>query len=245
MSEFKPGEFRITQKAMEKWQLPEGSKVLDLGSGRGDTLNYLKENFGFNGTGLEMSLKMIEEGKNRYPDLELKYGDMEFLEEFSSHTFDGVLSECAMSVVGMPEEAIHEAYCVLKKGGKLFISDLYIKNPTVEFIMEQAKRAKESIDNMKHSHDDTCGDSCEDEHRNRIFEYRADGRFIIRPLIRVLEEIGFEDIYWEDCTDELDRYVAEKIMKDGSLDGCRCEGALKPSDSFRTGYFMLTATKPQ
>ena len=63
MSEFKPGEFRITNKAMEKWQLPEGSKVLDMGCGRGDTLNHLKEKFGFIGTGLELSLKMIEEGK--------------------------------------------------------------------------------------------------------------------------------------------------------------------------------------
>ena len=62
-----------------------------------------------------MNLRFIEEGSKANPDLDIRLGDGEFLDDFSSKTFDGVFMECVLSVINMPDEALHEAYCVLKK----------------------------------------------------------------------------------------------------------------------------------
>jgi len=242
MSNLRPGEFRITKKAMEKWKLPKGSKVLDIGCGLGETMEFLQREYGFACTGIELSMPRIQEAKKRNPELEVKYGDGEFLDEFQSYSFDGVLMECTLSLINLPDEALHEAYCVLKKGGKLFLSDLYIKTPEPAFI--RALEIEAERQSRKPHNEQECGTDCADEHKKRALSFRSSGRFLIEPLLKQLEETGFRNIVWEDFSLELDNYAAEKLMRDGTLEGCLCEEALHPKDSFKTGYFMLTAEKP-
>jgi len=241
MSNLKPGEFRITKKAMEKWDLPKGAAVLDIGCGRGESLEYLEKEFGYQGSGIDLSMVIIKEGKTRNPNLNIKYGDGEFLDDFSSFSFDGVMMECVLSLINIPDEALHEAYCVLKKGGKLFISDLYIKNPEPEFLKVLAFEAERQ--RSKPHKEGECGDDCAEEHKNRAVDFRSGGRFLMEPLLAQLEEIGYINIYWEDCSRELDTFVAEKIMNGDGLEQCFCNGALDPKDKHKTGYFMLTAEK--
>lgn len=142
MSSFKPGDFRITDRAMEIWTLPKSSKVLDIGCGQGEAVEYLQNHYGFKASGIDLSTAMIKEGLARNPKLDIKFGDGEFLDDYSSYSFDGVMMECVLSLINIPDEALHEVYCVLKKGGKLFISDLYIKNPDPEFIESLAAEAE-------------------------------------------------------------------------------------------------------
>jgi ubiquinone/menaquinone biosynthesis C-methylase UbiE len=227
---------------MEKWKLPKGSKVLDVGCGLGETMEFLQREYGFACTGIELSMPRIQEVKKRNPELEVKYGDGEFLDEFQSYSFDGVLMECTLSLINLPDEALHEAYCVLKKGGKLFLSDLYIKNPEPAFVRALGIEAERQ--GRKPHNEQECGTDCADEHKKRALRFRSSGRFLIEPLLKQLEETGFRNIAWEDFSLELDNYAAEKLMKDGTLEGCLCEEALHPKDSFKTGYFMLTAEKP-
>ncbi len=242
MNDLKPGEFRITKKAMEKWKLPKGAKVLDIGCGSGETVEFLEKEYGFECSGIDLSMARIKEGKTRNPDMNIKYGDGEFLDDFSSFSFDGILMECTLSLINLPDEALHEAYCVLKKGGKLFLSDLYIKNPDPGFI--RALQIEAERQSKKPHKEGECGTDCAEDHKKRLVSFRSCGRFLKEPLAEQLEEIGYRNIVWEDCSPELDSFVAEKLMKDGTLEDCLCGEALHPKDNFKTGYFMLTAEKP-
>jgi SAM-dependent methyltransferase len=233
MSDLRPGGFRITKEAMDAWKLPKGAKVLDIGCGTGETLEFLEKEYGFQCSGIDLSMAMVKAGKARNPSLDIKYGDGEFLDGFSSFTFDGVLMECALSLIGLPGEALHEAFCVLKKGGRLFVSDLYVKNPDPAFLTALRIEA-ERQERIPHKEGD-CNTHCADERRSRPVSFRADGRFLKAPLIELLEETGYQNITWQDRSAELDRFAAETIPRDS---------APRPEDKYKTGYFMLTAEKP-
>lgn len=234
MSLLRPGKFDITDKAMEIWNLPEGARVLDVGCGDGTALEYVQDKYGFNMTGIDMSLKAINEGKERNKELDLRLADGEFLDDFSSFTFDGIMMECSLSLINLPDEALHEAYCVMKKGGRLFISDLYIKKPDPKMVkavaIEAARQAK-----LPHQEGD-----CEKDEQ-RFVNFRYEGAFLKEQLIRYMEdEVGFKVKVFEDRSPDLDTYVGEKILQEGSLDTCvtACKGKKG------IGYFMLVAEKP-
>ncbi|MGI6152033.1 MAG: class I SAM-dependent methyltransferase [Christensenellales bacterium] len=87
-------------------------RILDMGAGEGATLKLLRD-LGFDAVGIDKA------GKNG-----AIAGD--FLHcPFSDGSFDAVLSECAFFVSGNPKKALSEAFRLLKKGGKLLLSDVY------------------------------------------------------------------------------------------------------------------------
>ena len=240
MSIMRPGKFDITDKAMEIWNLPEGSKVLEVGCGEGDTAQHLTDKYGFNVTGMDISLDMVDRAKKAHPDIEFMYGDGEFMDSFMSFTFDGVVMECVLSLINLADEALHEAYCVMKKGAKIFISDLYMRDPDPE----QVKAIKIEADRIaKIPHEEGECDDVGKSGELRFLDFRFQGRFIEEPLIRQMEEIGFTNIRFEDRTDDLIEYVGQKIFDEGkdSLDTCLTCANNKDK---KTGYFMLTAEKP-
>lgn len=57
-----------------RFVIPQGSRVLEIGCGIGDTLAALKPS---RGVGLDFSTGMIEEARKRHPDLEFHVGDAE------------------------------------------------------------------------------------------------------------------------------------------------------------------------
>ncbi|MBX9910532.1 MAG: class I SAM-dependent methyltransferase [Beijerinckiaceae bacterium] len=57
-----------------RFVIPEGSRVLEIGCGIGDTLAALKP---ARGVGLDFSPGMIDEARKRHPDLEFHVGDAE------------------------------------------------------------------------------------------------------------------------------------------------------------------------
>lgn len=234
MSLVRPGKFHITDKAMEICDLPKGAAVLDVGCGDGTVAEYLQDKHGYKVTGIDLNLAKISEGKERNSKLDLRMGDGEFLDDFTSFSFDCVMMECTLSLINLPDEALHEAYCVLKKGGKLFISDLYLKNPDPK----QVKAVKIEADRQaKIPHKE--GD-CE-EGKQRFVDFRLDGAFLKDPLIAYLKEVGYQVIEFEDRSNDLDTYVAETILQEGSLDSCvTCAKGQKG-----VGYFMLVAEKPE
>ena len=239
MSIFRPGEFDITDRAVEIAALKKGDRILDIGCGEGDTVNHLNKDLGMKAEGIDMNLAMIANAKEKYPGIDVKFGDGEFLDDYSSFTFDGVLMECVLSLVNIPDEALHEAYCVLKKGGKLIISDLYEKDPDPKQV-KAVKIEAERLSKIPHKEGD-----CEED-PTRFVDFRFEGAFYKEPLIAQLEEIGYKVIAFEDKSQELDSYVAETLMNEGTLDNLMTNVNMEKADGKKRkiGYFMLVAEKP-
>ncbi|MGI6256672.1 MAG: DVU_1556 family methyltransferase [Anaerovoracaceae bacterium] len=232
----RPGEFKMIDKAMEICKLPQGSSVLEVGCGTGDTTERLEKKYGAKVSAIDISLEMVRRTKERGLLAQVAYGDGEFLEDFPSFSFDLVVMECVLSLINKPDEALHEAYCTLKKGGMLFISDLSVKNPDPEQMKALAIEAERLAKKPKEYKE------CDDQQDEmRVVSFRHEGRFLLEPLKEALEEVGFRVIFTEDRSKDLEEYVAQQMMagEDGDADSWDCSGY--PKD---TGYFMLIAQKP-
>lgn len=88
------------------------ARILDLGAGPGVTMAALAKE-GFDLVGIDLVPQS--------PDV--MAGDMRST-SFPPEAFDGVLSECSLSVCGDTPAALKEAYRLLKPGGSLFFSDV-------------------------------------------------------------------------------------------------------------------------
>jgi len=124
MTMIRPGGESLTKKAIKTAKLPASARVLDVGCGEGDTVALLAREFGYNAIGVDLSSKLIVRARGRFPGLDFRCMEAEFL-DFESNTFDAVLMECSLSVFRLHEDAAFEAYCLLKPGGKLIITDLF------------------------------------------------------------------------------------------------------------------------
>lgn len=237
MSIQRPGEFKVTDRALEIANFKKESRILDVGCGEGDTVNHLNQ-LGFKAEGIEMNLPKIAAAKKNYPGINVTYGDGEFLDGYMSYTFDGVMMECVLSLINIPEEAIHEAYCVLKKGGRLIITDLYERDPDPK----QMKAVKIEADRQGRIPRQE-GD-CEDLGL-KFVDFRYEGAFYKDPLIDQIKKIGFNVKAFEDFSTELDSYAAELVLNGGNINDV-CKGLKLESNGKKRkiGYFMLVAEKP-
>lgn len=238
MAILRPGEFAITDKATEIAGLKKGAKVLDIGCGEGDTVAHLSQQYGFEAEGIDMNLSMISSAKEKHPGINVKFGDGEFLDGYSSFTFDGVYMECVLSLINLPDEALHEAYCVLKKGGKLIISDIYEKDPD-PMQLKAIKIEAERQSKIPHKEGD-----CEED-TQRFVDFRFKGAFFKDPLIAQLKEIGYKITVFEDRTQDLENFAAQTMMDEGNLDGlCTNVETEVNGKKRKIGYFFLVAEKP-
>lgn len=236
MAVLRPGEFAITDKAIEIAGLKKGDRILDIGCGEGDTVAHFNE-LGMNAEGIDMSLKMINAAKEKYPEINVKMGDGEFLDDYSSYTFDAITMECVLSLINIPDEALHEAWCVLKKGGKLIISDLYYKDPDpmkMKAVKMEAQRLA-----MKPRKEGDC-----EANPTRFVDFRVKGAFFEKPLIAQLKEIGYKILAFEDRSIDLDNYAAQIIMNGGRLEDLMCDVDFSDKKN-KIGYFLLVAQKPE
>lgn len=87
-----------------------------MGAGEGDSVRLLRS-LGFDAVGIDKAAKD-----------DIIAGD--FLNcPFPDGSFDAVLSECAFYVSGEAEGALKEAFRLLKKGGRLLLSDVCFESP--------------------------------------------------------------------------------------------------------------------
>ncbi|WKY47145.1 class I SAM-dependent methyltransferase [Eubacteriaceae bacterium ES3] len=121
----RPGGHALAKLMIEENCLNADNQLLDIGCGRGATLNYLKDRLGTMGTGLDCSKILLQEC--RESGLSCVNGKGEAL-PFKADSFNCVLSECSLSLMEAPL-VVNEVHRVLQNDGYWGIADLYAKRP--------------------------------------------------------------------------------------------------------------------
>ncbi len=122
------GIHRIWKDAMMDWLAPRaGQKLLDVAGGTGDiAFRFLKRAGRGHATVLDLTEPMLIEGRKRAEaeqradDLDWIVGDAMAL-PFEDNTFDVYTISFGIRNVTRPQEALSEAYRVLRPGGRLMV----------------------------------------------------------------------------------------------------------------------------
>jgi len=122
------GIHRIWKDAMMDWLAPRpGQRLLDVAGGTGDiSFRFLKRAGNAQATVLDLTESMLIEGRKRAEaaqqddSLDWVVGDAMAL-PFADNTFDVYTISFGIRNVTRPQEALNEAYRVLKPGGRLMV----------------------------------------------------------------------------------------------------------------------------
>ncbi len=122
--------------------LKEGEIVLDLGSGAGFDCFLASNKVGEKGFvfGVDMTEEMIEKAKENavkgnYTNVEFKLGQIENI-PLENSKVDVIISNCVINLSPDKQSVFNESYRVLKKGGRLAVSDIVSYNEIPKDIKE-------------------------------------------------------------------------------------------------------------
>lgn len=220
----RPGGFKLTEQAVHFCALNDRSRVLDLGCGMGATASYLYRQHGILTVGIDPSTKLLAQARAKNPFATFVEGSGEAL-PFEEESFSCVFAECTLSLMENVEGSLQEASRVLEKGGWFVITDVYAKHPEVA----------ESLDRFSIH-------SC------------MRGIHNLTRLQETLENVGFEIMLLEDCSQLLKELMVKIIFSHGSMSDfwrktiedeapqtcCHFQEALKEC---KPGYFILIGKK--
>lgn len=124
-----------------------GDTVLDLGSGAGFDAFLAANKVGKEGyvIGVDMTKEMVDKArenavKSNYANVEFKLGEIENL-PIKDNSIDVVISNCVINLSPDKLKVFKEAYRVLKKGGKMYVSDIVL----LEELSEEQRNDKDLV----------------------------------------------------------------------------------------------------
>ncbi len=119
--------------------LLEGAKVLDLGSGSGRDCYLLAQLVGSQGqvVGVDMTVEQLAVANAHlqyhaeqfgFANVEFRQGYIENLDALglADASFDVIVSNCVINLSPDKDSVLREAYRLLKQGGELYFSDIYV-----------------------------------------------------------------------------------------------------------------------
>lgn len=123
----------------------KGETVLDLGSGAGFDCFLAANKVGESGVviGIDMTQEMIEQARknaisNDYENVEFILSEIENL-PIEDNKVDVIISNCVINLSCNKQKVYDEAYRVLKKGGRIAISDIVLMKSLTEEMKKDEK----------------------------------------------------------------------------------------------------------
>ena len=139
------GVHRLWKDAMMDWLAPRaGQRLLDVAGGTGDiSFRFLKRAGRAHATVLDLTEPMLIEGRKRaeaaqmHDQLDWVVGDVMHL-PFEDNCFDVYTISFGIRNVTRPQEALNEAFRVLKPGGRLVVLEFsHIPNTTLQWAYDR------------------------------------------------------------------------------------------------------------
>ncbi len=222
----RPGGLQLTERGLRACAFARGARILDLGCGTGVTLQYMTSEHGLRAIGVEASSLLLKQAQDAHPALCCIRGVGEAL-PFAHEQMDGVLAECSLSVTGSPEQVLGEIARVLKRGGRLLVSDVYFRDAADPREPESTRR------------------NC------------CLGGAVSHPTwLRRISESGFRVLLWEDHSYALKIFAAQLVLSHGFPMDFWCDRPENPETTdwkpgweksamtaARPGYFLLVAER--
>lgn len=125
--------------------IKEGEIVVDLGSGAGFDCFLASKKVGLKGKviGVDMTSEMISKSrslakKHKYTNVEFRLGEIENL-PIADSTVDVVISNCVINLSPKKQRVYDEMYRILKKGGRIAISDIVLIKELTEEMKQDEK----------------------------------------------------------------------------------------------------------
>lgn len=126
-------------------QLKEGETVIDLGSGGGIDCFLAANKVGDEGfvIGVDMTTQMVSKARSLatehgYQNVDFRLGEIENL-PVADCIADVVISNCVINLSSQKQRVYHEAYRVLKEGGRIAISDIVLMKEPTEAMKQDEK----------------------------------------------------------------------------------------------------------
>jgi len=216
----RPGGLLLTEHLIELCDFKRGDRILDAGCGTGTSLDFMCRKKRYETTGIDLSDFMLKKGLEKFPDLHLVQGNAMHL-PFSDNSFDGVIAECSLSIMGDIRKVLGEIKRVLVTGGKFAISDIYIRYPEQPGAINYLLSA-----------------GC------------ISGAFIQDEFINIVNNSGFNILLWEDHSKLWREFIAGLILNGISIcDILTCSSSkekemevlISSAAKVKPGYFSLIA----
>ena len=146
----KPWLLYIQKKTVVEIKLKDNIKILDVGCGTGDSLIYLyNKNQKLKLFGIDISKNMLKIARKKLGNKAiLKFSDVEKI-QFENNFFDYVINTEAFHHFPNPNKAIKEMSRVLKKKGKLIITDINFYSNFIHWLFKKIEPGHVKIYNEK------------------------------------------------------------------------------------------------
>jgi len=242
-----PGETELMTNAIGRLGLAEGSRVLEVGCGEGDTLAHIAAVYGFDCHGIDKSDELIRRGREKHTGINLWVADAPHIPTIGSNnktesqSFDAVILECVLSVSDDPEKMLYECAAALTPGGYLLIADLCNREdvrgyhaggemrlyctaggrrdcPIFQRDIDRSATAADTSGFELISTADTSGFELISDADTSGLELISAADTSGLELISAANTSGLELVSFENRTADLDSFAAEKIMAYGSLE---------------------------
>lgn len=218
----RPGGFELTEAGISLCGWRPGSALLDVGCGRGATVRYLNDTWGFRARGIDPSEKLIQLARKNGQPEEFSLGSGEAI-PFDNESFEGILSECTLSLMENLDKTLKEVGRVLKKNGAFLITDVYARNP-------------DGIGALKNDEFKSC----------------MRGLYSLKQIKDNLDQNGFLLERCEDHSQLLKALLVKTVFEHGSMNafwkkaGGPCAASFQERlKECRPGYYMIIARKAE